>query len=422
MSGFTKFTDLHNLALGLNIEGHLPTLSMPENCNWYNIILAVDEPMNGITFDDVMKKVKDNKYQYIEQAIDSFDVDNYIKQMVTIIELIRDENKYKNILIHVHQYAGTTILNKTIEEKTKIKTILDTTNYFDTPTNYKKDYPDIDCLISISQCASVSSNCKAGTLIVADSFMNYDVANNVIYTNKHTVTNNIDKYLYDISFVKGNILIVNDLWNPNQYQIGNEGVLLLDKDDEFILNFVKESTKQFDDSHDWKHAVKVAYNSTKILNTKKVLYLALLHDVCDHKYSDSISRDTLTKFINTFLPKYKEINELIEQISFSKQAKTKNFNRVDPELEAVRDGDRLEAIGEIGIKRCETFVQSRNGRIPQDVIIHCFEKLLKIVPDGYICTDIGKKLAIKEHNVIVDYVNGKIPLYPDLGYSLQQYL
>ena len=42
-------------------------------------------------------------------------------------------------------------------------------------------------------------------------------------------------------------------------------------------------------------------------------------------------------------------------------------------MEVVRDGDTLEAIGEIDIKRCEEFIKSRGKKIPEDVIIHCFE-------------------------------------------------
>jgi uncharacterized protein len=407
---------------GLNIEGCRPTYTLPPSCDWYNIILAVDEPLVGITFDDVMEKVNKNKFKYIEQAIDGFDVDNYINQMTTIIQRVKGTNEYKNILVHVHQYTGTTIFDKTLQEKTKIKTILDTTNFFDTPIDYSKVYPEIDCLISISQCASMSLECKAGTLIVADDFMNFDVINNILYTAPINAVNKITKYLKDIPYVTGSVMVVNDLYNPSKYQIENEGVLLLDEADSKVLDFVKENTKIFDESHDWRHAVKVAYNSTRILNNKTVLYLALLHDVCDHKYPKSIKRELMTEYINTHLPEYKQIDAMIEQISFSKQAKTKDFSQVDPVLEAVRDGDRLEAIGEIGLTRCETFTRSIGGRVPQDVIIHCFDKLLRIVPEGYISTEIGKRLARKEHNIIVDYVNNLLPKYPELNYVTQVHL
>ena len=422
MSGYLPLAKLKNIAIGLNIEGTRPTETLPANADWYNIILAVDEPIKNITFNDLMEKVRMNNYKYIEQAIDSFCVDTYIQQMTQIINSIKNTGKYSNILVHVHQYTGTTILSQTLEINTGIKTILDTTNFFDTPVNYSKEYPHTDCLISISQCASVSTDCKAGTLIVGNKFMNWDVSNNLIYTQGYYSNNKIKPHLKDIPYVEGNILVVNDLWNPTAQQINEEGVLLIDSDDAKVLEFVKSNTKIFDESHDWTHAVAVAYNSTKILNNKHVLYLSLVHDVCDHKYPNSIKREVLSDFINKNIPEYNTIDCMIENISFSKQAKNKDFSEQDPVLSAVRDGDRLEAIGLIGISRCETFVKSIGGKVPQDVIIHCFDKLLRILPEGYISTEIGKTLAKKHHNEIVNYVNKYVNLYPELGYDPQPFI
>jgi hypothetical protein len=227
MKKFIKVSEIGKIAIGLNIEGCRPTYSLPSGCDWYNIILAVDEPMRGNTFDDVMKKVNTNKYQYIEQAIENFDVEKYINQMVTMIQRIKESNDYNKILIHVHQYTGTTILDKTLEEKTGIKTILDTTNFFESPINYSKQFPDIDCLISISQCASVNFECRAGTLIVSDGFLNFDVGKNTIDTNKLFATNFVTKYLDGINYKIGTILVVNDLWNPTEEEIKHSTIELV---------------------------------------------------------------------------------------------------------------------------------------------------------------------------------------------------
>jgi len=407
MSGFTRFANAHDgnlqigdIAIGLNIEGSRPSKNLPNKCDWFNLILAVDQPLIGDTFDRVMERVKDNNHEYIEQAIANFDVNKYIDDLVKVINSIKLK-KYKNMLIHVHQYSGTTTLDRTIEDITGIRTITDNTNYYDEPVNYKDQHPQIDCLISLSQCASLSDHCKAGAFIVPKMFMEYDVKHKIVYTNSEVAMNNIVEHLSGITYQYGNILMVNDLWNPSEDDIMNEGVLLLDEKDQQVLEFVKENTKIFDDSHNWEHAVCVAYNSTKILNNKHVLYLALLHDVCDHKYKESIDRNVLSKFIDNNLNEYKIIDEYIELISFSKQ---KSFDTVDPILEAVRDGDRLEAIGEIGIRRCVQFVESRGGKVPQDVVQHCYDKLLKIYPGNYITSGIGRSMAIKHHNAIVKYV------------------
>lgn len=203
--------DLGKIAVGLNIEGPKPSLVLPQGCEWFNIIQVIDEPLKGFNFDSVMKIVNDNKYQYIEQAV-GIDIDKFVDRLVNLINRIKKD--YNNVLVHVHQYTGTTILDKTIETKTNVKTILDETNFFESPINYEKKYPTIDCLISISQCAGFDN--IAGTWIVPDGFMEFDVKKNTIYKNKVYTKNLIEKYLeLDFQFVKGNILVVNDLWNPN---------------------------------------------------------------------------------------------------------------------------------------------------------------------------------------------------------------
>lgn len=413
MSGYYNLLDLHKIAVGLNIEGNRPTEHLPNDCKWYNIIQVIDEPLKGVNFDDIMKRVNDNKYEYIEQAID-LNMYNFFNQLTQLINDIT--NDHKNILVHIHQFENTTILHKTLDKKINrenVKFISDKTHYFEHPVIYKNEYPNIDALISISQCAGFGLN--AGSWIIPTGFMEFDVKNNIIYSDIRHITNYIKPYV-KFDYSEGNILMVNDLWNPDLKE--QDGVLLLDHDDTKVLSFVIDNTKIFDDSHNWQHAVKVAYNSTKILNNKHVLYLALLHDVCDDKYKNAIPREMLKKYIYDTLFEYKEINEMIEMISFSKQ---KTFDRVNPIIEAVRDGDRLEAIGQIGVERCIKFTESKGGKVPEDVIKHCYDKLLKLVPNKYIITEIGRKNAIKLHNVIVDYVRNEIHK-TNLKYDLPEYL
>ena len=168
-----------------------------------------------------------------------------------------------------------------------------------------------------------------------------------------------------------------------------------------VLNFLKESTKNFDESHDWKHSADVANLATKILKRKDVLYLALLHDVCDHKYPESIARSELTNFINKNLSEYSYIDELIDKVSFSYH-KNHLEEEVPKILEVVRDADRYYSLGKIGIRRLELYSQ-RIKRGKEDTIKHCFDKLLRLIPEGYI-VNIDSNF-IKAHNEIVDYVN-----------------
>ncbi len=220
-----KLSELSSIALGLNIEGCRPTLSLPDGCKWYNLIQVIDTPLAGTTFDKVMASVKNNNYSLIEQAV-NIDIDKFIDQLSNLVKEISVH--HKNLLVHVHQYTGTTILDRLIYEKTGIKTILDTTNFFETPTNYAKDYPDIDGLVSISQCAGFGL--KEGSWIVPDNFFEFNVHTNKIYDKAlpSKASNDVQKFI-KFEHEIGNILVVNDLWNPTDEDILNDIEIKIEK-------------------------------------------------------------------------------------------------------------------------------------------------------------------------------------------------
>jgi hypothetical protein len=46
-------------------------------------------------------------------------------------------------------------------------------------------------------------------------------------------------------------------------------------------------------------------------------------------------------------------------------------------------------------------------KVPENVVAHSYDKLLRLVPEGYIVNK--NKEIIKRHNIIVDYVNKHDP-------------
>jgi uncharacterized protein len=196
----------------------------------------------------------------------------------------------------------------------------------------------------------------------------------------------------------------------------------LEELNEKLSAFVEENTKIFDDSHNHFHMAQVVKNSFQILdhdnNAREmqlkypeiatlVLIVAWLHDVRDHKYPNSISEEHLRTFIDEISSQTDLILDIIANISFSKEAKglRKTFSEpYQTVLNVVTDADRLEAIGAVGIVRCETFARERGERVPEDVVIHCHEKLLRLLPEGYFKTDYGKQLALPLHQEIEEYV------------------
>lgn len=202
----------------------------------------------------------------------------------------------------------------------------------------------------------------------------------------------------------------------------------------WLIKFVDESTKHFDDSHDIIHALKVTSNVLAILEEFRfnfrddidlelgqannipieldknlLIGMAMLHDVCDHKYPESIQRSELEEFIfSNYGESYGSIIiDVIDNVSYSKEVKGLQKKMPFPfnlYLDMIADADRLEAIGQEGIKRCEIFTSVRGGKVPEDVIVHCHEKLLRLLPENFIKTGPARKMAEPLHREIEDYV------------------
>ncbi|RNA34376.1 phosphohydrolase [Brachionus plicatilis] len=213
-------------------------------------------------------------------------------------------------------------------------------------------------------------------------------------------------------------------------------------------NFVKDSMKSNDPSHDWNHVERVYKMSVYLANAEKKLdqnlqfdldvveLAALFHDIVDFKYNtdksnlDEISEKILNDFLSQFnYPKQKidKIFYIISNISWRKQLEASSKEGDVPfELKVVRDADRLDAIGAIGVARCMAFTGAKNRPFYQKdlkpienmtadqynkqtvkndstAINHFHEKLVKI--KDKMLTETGKKLALDRHNFMVQYLD-----------------
>jgi uncharacterized protein len=171
--------------------------------------------------------------------------------------------------------------------------------------------------------------------------------------------------------------------------------------------FVREYMSRFDPSHDYAHitrvhalALRLAATSPTPLNPHIVSLSALLHDVGDHKYTDTTAAAASAEecLLSVGCPAglAMAVQTVTAAVSFSKEsenpARVQEVLNVYPELAAVQDADRLDALGAVGIARCFVFGGVKRPQCGlQGSVEHFGEKLVKL--EGMMKTDAGREIA-----------------------------
>lgn len=201
-----------------------------------------------------------------------------------------------------------------------------------------------------------------------------------------------------------------------------------------LVKAIQEKVKAFfenkEGSHDWEHIKRVwklsIYLQKKEGGDKELIELcALLHDVSDHKYNGgdfSLGGDVARQWIieaGGSEALAHEVAIIVPKISF-KGAKVED-EELPIEGRIVRDADRLDAIGAIGVARAFAYGGSKNRPLYSEAIKpvmhenkedylnskshtinHFYEKLLKI--KGRMDTNAAKELAHTRHLFMEKYL------------------
>lgn len=178
--------------------------------------------------------------------------------------------------------------------------------------------------------------------------------------------------------------------------------------------------------HDFDHILRVMRTALLIQskdggdkNTVKAL--ALLHDISDHKLNGGIHNDgervgrEVMREIGFPAEFIEIVAPLIDKISFKGAGVEDEAGQI--ELQIVRDADRLDAIGAIGIARAFHFGGARNRKLYHEdlnpvmhtdfesyandkshTINHFYEKLLLL--KDRMQTETGKALAGERHRIM----------------------
>ena len=201
-----------------------------------------------------------------------------------------------------------------------------------------------------------------------------------------------------------------------------------------LVRTIQEKVKTFfenkEGSHDWEHIKRVwklsVYLQKKEGGSKELVELcALLHDISDHKYNGgdySLGGKVAKQWVLEAGGSEALANQvaiIVPKISF-KGAQVED-EELPIEGKIVRDADRLDAIGAIGVARAFAYGGSKNRPLYAEVIKpvmhtskeaylnskshtinHFYEKLLKI--KGRMDTNTAKELAHTRHLFMENYL------------------
>lgn len=176
---------------------------------------------------------------------------------------------------------------------------------------------------------------------------------------------------------------------------------------------VQQYFKGFGGSHDMNHVYRVVNMAMIIGKTEKkmthddaqlICLTALLHDVGDHKYCESEkARFSMLELLLQKFPNIKNrVIDAVNKVSWSYEKKNPNTGTLALELICVRDSDRLDAIGAIGIARCFAYGGEEKQSLPFSRE-HFTDKLFKI--REHFITEHAKKIGEIKHKVMTDFCN-----------------
>ncbi|MBM7667057.1 uncharacterized protein JOC25_003584 [Solibacillus kalamii] len=188
---------------------------------------------------------------------------------------------------------------------------------------------------------------------------------------------------------------------------------------------VKEIYETMDASHDFQHIERVYQNAMTILKSEplasgKIVSLAvLLHDVSDEKYAvDKQQEQRILDELDLTQEEKQHIQTVIAEVSFN-GGNEREITTVESKI--VRDADRLDAIGAVGIARTFAYGGAKGRKLYDDAeevrvnmtkeqyrsqstasVTHFYEKLLLL--KDLMVTAKGREMAEERHAFMVQFL------------------
>lgn len=200
---------------------------------------------------------------------------------------------------------------------------------------------------------------------------------------------------------------------------------------EKTVEFVRNSLSSAEAGHDWFHIYRVWKSAILIGSSERadmlvVQLAALLHDIADSKFhggDEEIGPATARNFLETQNAEAgicEHVEQIIRHVSYKGGHNEAGFDSI--ELRVVRDADRLDALGAVGIARAFHYGGFKNRKLydpdvpPQlnmtkeeyknstaPTINHFYEKLLLLKDKMH--TETGRIMAARRHAFMLEYLD-----------------
>jgi uncharacterized protein len=197
-----------------------------------------------------------------------------------------------------------------------------------------------------------------------------------------------------------------------------------------VVQLVKAKFQDLEGSHDWFHIERVWQTALYLQskeggNLDEISLAALLHDYSDHKYNggdfDAGSREVLNVLnqLNCPFELADRVAKIVQVVSYKGALVSDEATSIEGKI--VRDADRLDAIGAIGIARAFSYGGSKerplyDPSIPpllhatkeeyaaakSHTINHFHEKLLLL--KDRMETTTARLLAEERHQFMIDFL------------------
>jgi uncharacterized protein len=193
---------------------------------------------------------------------------------------------------------------------------------------------------------------------------------------------------------------------------------ILKKTEDFVRNYMKT----YDDSHSFEHVIRVKNMATNIalsenLSEEQIFIIqlaALTHDINDSKYRsvEESQQSILRNFFNNLIEDENIIENIVNiscNVSLSIELSDNNYDKCNNciELDCVRDADRIDSLGSIGISRYFTYGIIKKNSTINDIIDNIENRTNKIMNN--IKTTMGKNISYEKYRIIKifidDYLN-----------------